>query len=109
MSVIKRQIDEKRDGKRRRAKKRKAEVSWGDVDDRTIRDILAFAESVDGAVRFGRSRDRAVYSLGFYIAGEHFTEWIRNDSGTCTEFADLLDELAEDYELPNEFSESPES
>lgn len=102
MSVIKQIKHDKENKSRRRRAKQKAEVTWNDVDEAIIRDFLDFAESVNGAIRFGRSRDGAVYSLGFYVGDERFTEWIRNDDERDSKFADLAIELAEDYQIEDE-------
>ena len=83
---------------KRRREKKSVEVTWNDVDNDTIRSIIAFAEHVDGAVRFGRSRDRGVYSIGFYVGDEHFTEWVRGGDESSVAFRDLLHELYEDFE-----------
>ena len=92
-------IEAKKRNHRRRSKQLEP-ADWGTVDSGAIADFVLFAQAVDGAVRFGRSRDGATYSLGFYIGDERFTEWIRNDVDRDASFRDLLAELAEDYGTP---------
>ena len=99
MGQIMKDHQHKKDQRRRRKKPGKAKTSWSDVDVKLIKDLLQFAEDVDGAVRFGRSRDGSVLSLGFLIGDERFTEWIRGGTATTDELCDLLDELASDYDL----------
>ena len=74
------------------------EVSWSDVDDATIRGLIELAEHFDGAVRFGRSRDRSVFGIGFYIGEERFTEWIPGGDEAGLAFDRLIAEILEDYE-----------
>lgn len=102
MSVAKQLKHDKEFKSRKRRTRQKVEVTWNDVDEAIIRDFLDFAERVNGAVRFGRSRDGAVYSLGFYVGDERFTEWIRNDHERDSKFADLAIELQEDYALEDD-------
>lgn len=82
----------------RRRKKPVNEVSWGDISDDTIRRLIGLAEHFDGAVRFGRSRDRSVFSIGFYIGEDRFTEWIPEGDDPTVEFDRIIAEIAEDYE-----------
>ena len=99
MSVAKRQRQEKKERERTRRRKPKDEVSWFDVDTATIVGFVQLAERLDGAVRFGRSRDGSVYSLGFYVGEERFTEWIRGGDDAELAFAALHDEIVEDFEI----------
>lgn len=87
----------RRSGQRR--KKQTEPADWGVIDGDIIKGFVEFAQRVDGAVRFGRSRDGSVYSIGFYIGEERFTEWIRHVDGYEHEFQRLLQELCEDYGL----------
>lgn len=89
-------VDQTPRGKRR-SKNPVKEVSWDDFSNDTIRSLIAFAEYADGAVRFGRSRDRGAYSIGFYVGETHFTEWIRPGDDCDLAVADLLKELYEDF------------
>ena len=88
-----------RRNKRRRSKSDGEPASWRDVDPQTVSGFVLLAEVLDGAVRFGRSRDGAVYSIGFYVGDEHYTEWIRNDSERDDRFTALFNEMVEDYGL----------
>lgn len=81
-----------------RRRKRVQEVSWSDIDDNIIRQLIDLAEHFDGAVRFGRSRDRSVFSIGFYIGEERFTEWIPGGDETVVDFDRIIAEIHEDYE-----------
>ncbi len=99
MSVAKRMKHEKADRAKRRRSKVKTEVSWKDVDPNVIVGFIELVERHDGAIRFGRSRDRAVYSIGFYIGDERFTEWIPGGSDLTMAFANLWDEVSEDFAL----------
>ena len=98
MSVIKRQIQEKRDKTSRRRRKKVHEVSWRDIDDTTVRRLIELAEHFDGAIRFGRSRDRSVLSIGFYIGADRFTEWVPGGPDAVVEIDRIIAEIAEDYE-----------
>ena len=82
----------------RRRRKSVHEVSWSIVDDHTIRRLIDLAEHFDGAVRFGRSRDRGVLSVGFYIGEERFTEWIPGGDEAAVELDRIISEIFEDYE-----------
>lgn len=99
MGVMKRKKQEQQERRGRRRSKAKPEVSWGDVDDDIIVGFIQLTEELDGAVRFGRSRDRAVYSLGFYIGEDRFTEWIPGGPDAFMAFQNLFIELSEDYSL----------
>ncbi len=98
MSVMKRLKQDRIDSKSRRRRKQVEEVSWSDVDDTTICQFIELAERLDGAIRFGRSRDRSVFSLGFYIGEDRFTEWIPGSDNTAVEFDRIYTEIVEDYE-----------
>ena len=74
------------------------EVSWSEVSDDTIRGFIELAEHFDGAVRFGRSRDRGVFSVGLYIGDERFTEWIPGGDDASVVFDTVLREIYEDYD-----------
>ncbi len=86
-------------GKPNRRRKRSEPVSWSDVDPGTITGFIELAEELDGAVRFGRSRDGCVYSIGFYLGDDRFTEWVRGIDDVDLEFKRLHDEISEDYGL----------
>ena len=100
MEELARRAAEREAGKkktRRRREKQLEPADWNDVDSGVLADFVAFAQDVNGAVRFGRSRDGNTYSIGLYIGEERFTEWVRNDANRDVAFRDLLDELFEDY------------
>jgi hypothetical protein len=90
-------VDKAKRNVRKRRSKQLEPADWNDVDSGILADFVSFAQVVNGAVRFGRSRDGATYSIGFYIGDERFTEWVRNDVNRDVAFRDLLDELFEDY------------
>lgn len=89
--------EERNDRKRRRRSKVKPAVSWTAVDAGVIADFVILLEKLDGAVRFGRSRDRAVYSIGFYVGEERWTEWLKADDDIAMELARVYDEIVEDF------------
>jgi hypothetical protein len=41
-----------------------------------------------------------VYSIGFYLGEDRFTEWVRPDDDRDWNFARLHDEITEDYAEP---------
>lgn len=84
-------------GKRRRGKDN-VTVTWNDIDPGTIVEFIDLVERLDGAIRFGRSRDGCVYSIGFYIGEERFTEWVRGSDDVDMEFSRLYSEIAEDFD-----------
>lgn len=102
MSVMKHQKNERHDKTTRRRKKKVQEVTWRDVDDTTIRRLIELTEHYDGAVRFGRSRDRSMFSIGFYIGEDRFTEWVSGGDEVGVEIDQLISEIAEDYEPDSE-------
>lgn len=104
MGVMQNNPPERRKAKGRRRGKQFEPADWSDIDPGTIVDLICLIQSLDGAIRFGRSRDGEVFSLGFYIGDERFTEWIRNDDQCGLEFARILDEIAEDFQVPSDFS-----
>lgn len=97
MGAMKNLKQEKRDRKKSRRRVQNDPVSWTDIDPDIIVGLIRLVEEFDGAIRFGRSRDNAVYSIGFYLGDERFTEWIRNTPEIDMEFARLHDEIAEDF------------
>lgn len=90
-------------GKGRRRSKQASEVSWNDIDPTIVAAFIDLAERGDGAIRFGRSRDRSVYSLGFYLQGSHFTEWIQNGDERDMALERLYLEVTEDFEIQGTF------
>lgn len=84
--------------KRRRSKQQEP-ADWGDVSADTIKGFVLLAQRLDGAVRFGTSRDGGVFSIGFYVGDERFTEWVRNDADRDSELARLWDEIADDFSV----------
>jgi len=101
--MAKRSLEELADREGMRPKKRRKkhieEADWSGVDAEHIKRFVVFAQCVNGAVRFGRSRDGEVYSIGFYVGTERFTEWVRSTDDRDYEFECLLAELYEDYEI----------
>lgn len=85
--------------KKRRRDQENVEVTWDNVPTDIVVGFIRLAERLDGAVRFGRSRDRGVFSIGIYAGDEHFTEWIRDDSRRDAEFTRIRDEIFEDFEI----------
>ncbi|GAH26908.1 unnamed protein product, partial [marine sediment metagenome] len=75
---------------------------WNDVEPEIISSFVGLVERLDGAVRFGRSRDRAVYSIGFYVDTERWTEWIRDTDDRDMEFRRIYDEIFEDFGLESD-------
>jgi hypothetical protein len=87
-------------GKRtKRRQKQQDPADWGDISADTIKGFVLLAQRLDGAVRFGASRDGGVFSIGFYVGDERFTEWVRNDDERDTEFARIWDEIADDFSV----------
>lgn len=76
-------------------------ADWETVDAELIRKAIATASLVDGAIRFGVSRDGGAYSLGLYGGGEPVTIWVGGNGDILTEleniiqwYRDLADERA---------------
>lgn len=90
------------DKQRRRRRKLKPTVSWADIEPSIIADFVVLLEKLDGAIRFGRSRDGAVYSIGFYVGEERWTEWIKADDDVATTLTNLFDEIVEDFSATTE-------
>ncbi len=105
MGAMKQLKQEKLDRRRRREGKPRERANWNTVEPGIVRDFILVTQWLDGAVRFGRSRDGAVYSIGFYIGDERFTEWVRAGDAAADDFATLFDEIIEDYAVPDDFRE----
>ena len=76
-------------------------ADWETVDAELIRRAIATAALVDGAIRFGVSRDGGAYSLGLYGGGEPVTIWVGGNGDIVGElenviqwYSDLADERA---------------
>jgi len=54
----------------------RAERQWGDVNPAWITAYVILLTNAGGAVRFGRSRDGAVLSLGIYLDNDSTTLWL---------------------------------
>lgn len=87
---------------RRRRKRSVVQVSWEEVGADDIKQLICIFEKLDGAVRFGRSRDGGVLSVGGYVGDERWTDWLTDDDGPITALDTLMDELIEDYEITDD-------
>lgn len=64
-------------GRRGLNRKRDGVADWASVDAAAIVRAIAAAALVQGALRFGYSRDGGAYAIGIYGDGEPYTEWIK--------------------------------
>jgi len=72
-------------------------ADWATVDSELIRDAIAAAAGVSGALRFGYSRDGGAYAIGVYGDGEPYTEYFRPSddiSGVLREIEQLFLDIA---------------
>jgi len=76
-------------------------ADWETVDAALVVKAIATAALVDGAIRFGVSRDGGAYSLGLYGGGEPVTIWVGGNGDIVGEleniiqwYRDLADERA---------------
>lgn len=65
--------------------KESTDVSWEEIPGHEITAALAIICRAGGCYRFGVSRDKATYSIGFYLGDTYFTEYFR-DIDECREF-----------------------
>lgn len=79
---------------KRRRRQKSSEADWGGQDADTIRRLISAVTKVNGAVRFGYSRDGGAYSIGIYGDGKPFTEFHPEDDGVN----EWLEGIAYDYE-----------
>lgn len=59
-----------------KANKPEGTADWGDVDPVWIAGLIVLLQAAGGAVRFGRSRDGNVLSVGIYLDGDSVTLWL---------------------------------
>jgi mannose/cellobiose epimerase-like protein (N-acyl-D-glucosamine 2-epimerase family) len=71
----------------------KSERSWGDVDPAWLLALVVLLESGGGAVRYGRSRDKAVLSIGIYLDDDSVTLWLDKDQPIEEQLRDIFEEL----------------
>ncbi len=92
MGAYKNEKQAKRDARRSYGR---AEVAdWRSVDGEAIRDCICAAGMVNGAVRFGYTRDGGAYAIGLYGLGDQpFTTYVRPGENVDA----VLREIAEDY------------
>lgn len=60
-------------------------VCWEEIPGAEITSALDYICNAGGCLRFGVSRDRATYSIGFYLGDTYFTDYFR-DIAECREF-----------------------
>ena len=66
--------------KRPRAGKVASNVAdWTIVDPKRFVELVAVASAKGAALRFGYTRDGGAYSVGVYVGGDYFTDYLRPD------------------------------
>lgn len=65
-------------------------ADWETVDAALVVKAIATAALVDGAIRFGVSRDGGAYSLGLYGGGEPTTIWVGGNGDIVGELESII-------------------
>lgn len=81
---------DKSKGKRRYNEGSAREVSWGDVDAATLREVVTAVTSTGCAIRLGYSRDKGAFAIGIVGDGEPYTIWAGSEDELAMKFEKLL-------------------
>jgi hypothetical protein len=66
-------------------------ADWAGVDPKTIINLISATVSLNGAIRFGYTRDGGAYSVGIYLDDDHETFYFKPSDDIDSD----LDSLAE--------------
>lgn len=77
-----------------------ANVSWGDVNPGTLRELISVASQRGGAVRFGLTRDGGAYAIGVYYGNDYWTDYVRPGEDITQYLIDLTQSFLDADMLP---------